>query len=98
MQIKTPQVKLAMRLEEAVVEDDTLVMKGLAGFMPCEARISAPEVRHLLGLLFRRDTLRWTLGALLRKPQPASRPPGPGRVFRSSCRSCTACSQGTSQV
>lgn len=78
MQIKTPQVKLAMRLEEAVVEDDTLVMKGLAGFMPCEARISAPEVRHLLGLLFRRDTLRWTLGALLRKPPPANPPPGAG--------------------
>jgi hypothetical protein len=39
--------------------------------MPCEARISAPEVRHLLGLLFHRDTLRWTLRALLRRRQPA---------------------------
>jgi hypothetical protein len=79
MQIKTPQVKLAMRLEEAVVEDDTLVMKGLAGFMPCEARISAPEVRHLLGLLFRRDTLRWTLLALLRRSGTAASPDGAAR-------------------
>lgn len=78
MQIKTPQVKLAMRLEEAVVENDTLVMKGLAGFLPCEARISAPEVRHLLGLLLQRDTLRWTLGALLRRRPPANAPPGAG--------------------
>jgi len=78
MQIKTPQVKLALRLEEAVVEDDALVMKGLAGFLPCEARITAPEVRHLLGLLFRRDTLRWTLGALLRRPPPSATPSGPG--------------------
>lgn len=80
MQIKTPQVKLALRLEEAVIEDDALVMKGLAGFLPCEARITAPEVRHLLGLLFRRDTLRWTLGALLRRrpPDPAQAGPGSG--------------------
>lgn len=78
MQIRTPQVRLAMRLEEAAVEDDTLVLRGLAGFLPCEARIGAPEVRHLLGLLFRRDTLRWTLGALLRKSSPAGPPPGAG--------------------
>lgn len=78
MQIKTPQVKLALRLEEAVIEDDALVMKGLAGFLPCEARITAPEVRHLLGLLFRRDTLRWTLGALLRRRPPGPAQPGPG--------------------
>jgi len=78
MQIKTPQVKLALRLEAAVVEDDTLVMKGLAGFLPCEARITAPEVRHLVGLLFRRDTLRWTLGALLRRRPADQAPPGAG--------------------
>lgn len=78
MQIKTPQVKLALRLEEAVIEDDALVMKGLAGFLPCEARITAPEVRHLLGLLFRRDTLRWTLVALLRRRPPDPPQAGPG--------------------
>jgi hypothetical protein len=77
MQIKTPQVKLALRVEEAVIEDDTLVMKGLAGFLPCEARMTAPEVRHLLGLLFRRDTLRWTLDALLHKLPPSPTPPDP---------------------
>lgn len=78
MQIKTPQVKLALRLEEAVIEDDALVLKGLAGFLPCEARITAPEVRHLLGLLFRRDTLCWTLGALLRRRPPNPTHAGPG--------------------
>jgi hypothetical protein len=77
MQIRTPQVKLAMRIESASVEDDALVMRGLAGFMACEARVTAPEVRHLLGLLFRRDTLAWTLRALLRRPREAA-PPGRG--------------------
>ena len=70
MQIKTPQVKLALRLEDARVEGDALVMSGLAGFLPCEARISAPEVKHLLKLMFRRETLAWTLRALI------SRTPG----------------------
>ena len=65
MQIRTPQVKLALRLEDAKVEGDVLVMSGLAGFLPCEARISAPEVKHLLKLMFRRETLAWTLRALL---------------------------------
>jgi hypothetical protein len=74
MQIKTPQVRLAMRLETAEVEDDVLVLKGLAGFLPCETRITAPEVRQLLGLLFRRDVLRWTLQALIRRA-PAAAPP-----------------------
>ncbi len=57
MQIKTPQVKLALRIEAATVEDDVLVLRGLAGFLPCEARITAPEVRHLLRLLLRRESL-----------------------------------------
>jgi hypothetical protein len=65
MQIRTPQVKLALRLENATIEGDALVMSGLAGFLPCEARISAPEVKHLLKLMFRRETLAWTLRALL---------------------------------
>ncbi len=64
MQIKTPQVKLALRIEGAAVEGDTLLMTGLAGFLPCEARISAPEAKHLLRLMFRRDTLAWTIKAL----------------------------------
>jgi hypothetical protein len=71
MLIKTPQVKLALRLEQAAVDGDTLVMSGLAGFLPCEARISPPEARHLLRLLFRRDTVVWTLKALFARPQDA---------------------------
>lgn len=70
MQIRTPQVKLALRIEEATVEDDVLVMRGLAGFLPCEARITAPEVRFLLRLLMRRESLLWTLrAAFSRAPQ-----------------------------
>jgi hypothetical protein len=70
MQIKTPQVKLALRIEAATVEDDVLVLRGLAGFLPCEARITAPEVRHLLRLLLRRESLLWTVRAVFgRAPQ-----------------------------
>jgi hypothetical protein len=72
MRIKTPQLKLDLRIEEAVLDQDTLVLKGLAGFLPCEAHVSAAEARHLLRLLFRRDTLRWTLRALF------ARRTGPG--------------------
>jgi hypothetical protein len=70
MQIRTPQVKLALRIESATVEDDVLVLRGLAGFLPCDARITAPEVRHLLRLLLRRDSLLWTVKSLFgRAPQ-----------------------------
>jgi hypothetical protein len=70
MQIKTPQVKLALRIEAATVEDDVLVLRGLAGFLPCEARITAPEVRHLFRLLRRRESLLWTVRAVFsRAPQ-----------------------------
>ena len=70
MQIKTPQVKLALRIEAAAVEEDVLVLRGLAGFLPCEARITAPEVRHLLRLLLRRESLLWTIRAVFsRAPQ-----------------------------
>ena len=70
MQIRTPQVKLALRIESATVEDDVLVLRGLAGFLPCDARITAPEVRHLLRLLLRRDSLLWTVRSLFsRAPQ-----------------------------
>jgi hypothetical protein len=61
MQIKTPQVKLALRIEAAAVEDDVLVLRGLAGFLPCEARITAPELRYLLRLLLRRESLLWAV-------------------------------------
>ena len=70
MQIKTPQVKLALRIEAATVEDDVLVLRGLAGFLPREARMTAPEVRHLLRLLLRRESLLWTVRAVfVRAPQ-----------------------------
>ena len=82
MQIKTPQVKLALRIEAATVEDDVLVLRGLAGFLPCEARITAPELRHLSTLLRRREALRSNLDPasaripdstrhLMRAPRPA---------------------------
>ncbi len=67
MQIRTPQVKLALRIEAATVEDDVLVLRGLAGFLPCEARITAPEVRHLLSLLLRRDSLPWIVRSVFRR-------------------------------
>jgi hypothetical protein len=67
VQIRTPQVKLALRIEAATVEDDVLVLRGLAGFLPCEARITAPEVRHLLSLLLRRASLPWIVRSVFRR-------------------------------
>jgi hypothetical protein len=56
-------MKLDLRLEtlEVDVEADRLKLTGVAGILPCEATLTAPEVRSLLKLALRPAVLWWVL-------------------------------------
>ena len=51
MRVVTPQLKLSVRFDDAVVEDGKLIMTGVAGMLPCEATLSAGEIRNLIKLV-----------------------------------------------
>jgi len=72
MRIKTSQLKFDLRIEDAAVDQGALVLKGVASFLPCDVCITPPEARHLLRLMFRRETLGWTLRALFTRPRDPS--------------------------
>lgn len=51
MRVITPAMKLSVRIDEAVRLDGELVMKGVAGMMPCETRMAPQEIRQLIRLV-----------------------------------------------
>lgn len=63
MRVTTPAMKLDLRLDrlELAQPPEKLVLKGVAGMLPCEASLSAPEVRVLLQQALRPKVLWWLL-------------------------------------
>lgn len=51
MRVITPAMKLHVRIDEATRADGELVLKGVAGMMPCETRLSPQELRQLIRLV-----------------------------------------------
>ena len=48
MLVKTPAMRIDLRVETVKVDGEQLVFEGIAGFLPCEMRAGAPELRALL--------------------------------------------------
>ncbi len=61
MRVSTPAMKLDLRLETVEARDGLLRLTGVAGILPCEATLTAPEVRALLKLALRPSILWWVL-------------------------------------
>lgn len=62
MIVRTPAVKLAVEIRSAAMEDGRLVLKGVAGVMPCSVELTAGET-----LALARHVIRPTiLGGLLK--------------------------------
>lgn len=69
MRVKTPAMKLDLRVDEVGLRDGELVLTGVAGIMPCTTTLDVAEVRRLLKLAVRPAVLRWLLTA--RPPRPS---------------------------
>jgi hypothetical protein len=61
MLVKTPAMRLDLRVESMKLDGDDLLIEGIAGFLPCEMRASAPELRGLLRLALKPRILLWLL-------------------------------------
>jgi hypothetical protein len=70
MRVVTPAIKLDVEIEQADVREGRLVLTGLAGILPCETSLTAPEARALLMKVLRPRVLLWVLG----RSAPAATP------------------------
>ena len=61
MLVKTPAMRIDLRVESVKVDGEQLVFEGIAGIMPCEMRAGAAELRGLLRLALRPHILLWLL-------------------------------------
>ena len=62
MRVITPAMKLDLRLDRLELENgNRLVLKGVAGMLPCEAFLTAQEIRSLLKQALRPRVLWWVL-------------------------------------
>ena len=61
MLVKTPAMRIDLRVETVKVDGAQLVFEGIAGFLPCEMRAGAPGPRALLRLALRPRILWWLL-------------------------------------
>lgn len=53
MLVKTPAIKLGVEVRGIKVEDDLLVLSGVANAMPCTVEITGPEMVRLFGRMLR---------------------------------------------
>lgn len=51
MRVVTPAMKMSLRIDEASRQDGDLVLKGVAGMMPCETRLTPEEIRQLIWMV-----------------------------------------------
>lgn len=58
MKVATPAMKLDVRINEVVNQDDLLVMKGVAGMLPCTTSLSPAEFRQLMRMAMRPSVLK----------------------------------------
>lgn len=61
MRIKTPAMKLDLRIDNMEVREGTLRLDGVAGVLPCEASLGAAEARRLILQALRPRILWWAL-------------------------------------
>lgn len=61
MLVKTPALRIDLRVESVKVDGGQLLFEGIAGFLPCEMRADAPELRALLKLALRPRILWWLI-------------------------------------
>lgn len=61
MRVKTPAMKLDLRIDEVELKDGQLLLTGMAGMLPCETTMTAREVRALLRRALRPSILWWAL-------------------------------------
>ena len=61
MLVKTPAMRIDLRVASVKVDGEQLVFEGVAGFLPCEMRAAAPELRALLRLALKPRILLWML-------------------------------------
>lgn len=61
MRVKTPAMKLDLRIDDVELKDDRLLLTGMAGMLPCETTLTAREVRSLLRRALRPSILWWAL-------------------------------------
>ncbi len=61
MLVKTPAMRIDLRVESVKVDGNELVLDGIAGFLPCEMRTGAAELRALLRLALKPRILWWVL-------------------------------------
>lgn len=53
MKVVTPATRLDVRINKVKVEDELLVLDGVAGPLPCKTSLSPTELRSLLRLAMR---------------------------------------------
>ena len=58
MKVVTPAMKLDVRINQIANEDDLLVMKGVAGVLPCTTSLSPAEFRQILRMAMRPSVLK----------------------------------------
>jgi hypothetical protein len=61
MKVKTPAMRLDLRIDSLEVRGAELVLGGVAGVLPCEASLGAHEVRALLRRALSPRVLWWVL-------------------------------------
>lgn len=61
MKIKTPAMKLDLRIDKMEVRDGELRLDGVAGVLPCEASLGAAEARRLILQALRPKIILWAL-------------------------------------
>lgn len=63
MRVVTPSITLDVRIDDVSVREGRLLLDGVAGPMPCETTLTAPELRRLLRMLMKPAVLRLMLTA-----------------------------------
>lgn len=67
MLVKTPALKLEVKLETVRPDGDDLMFEGFAGMMTCETRISAAEVWSLLRMCLRPQVIGFLLKSIFKR-------------------------------
>ncbi len=58
MKVVTPAMKLDVRINDVVSENGLLVMKGVAGVLPCTTSLTPAEFRQMMRMALRPSVLK----------------------------------------
>ena len=65
MLVKTPALKLGVEVRDVFLENDRVILKGVANAMPCTVEIGGPEMVRLFKRLLRPAIIWLFLRSLL---------------------------------